>query len=626
MSAQRNPFRLLASENIQSESTFLRLFGPGVLDLVSENTLWEKVNIFQSAPGGGKTTLFRLFTPLSLLTLYNNRANEEYKVLFNHLNRLNVISEEGPKLLGLLLSCNRDYHSIEDMNINNNQKTRLFLSLLNSRIIITLLRDVLLLNGYEYPDDLDKVDILKPSKFQFPPNVPIPCTGLELFKWATQIEMSIIYSMDNFVPLQASNLIGHGTLFSLQLLNPSYIHINNQFLSHKILLMIDDLHKLRSLQREKILDVILTLRLPLGIWIAERLEALNPKELLSLGVRRNREYYSPILLEDYWRSGGKSSKFEKILLEIANRRSRIARDFPITDFDTCLESYLDGPELHDTFLQIFEDVSERVKRKMSPNTIFEKWMEEINNMNGTTREKAIACLSLEILLHRKPQQITLFDESIKVEDSFFPIESNIKAASEIFLHNQYDIPYYFGFSCLVKLASSNIEQFLILAGDLYEEYISELWLGKSNRLTPQRQQEILLKASNDFLENIRNSIPNVIDVFNFIESLGKLCKTQSFRPSAPYSPGVTGIGISMAELERLKNVSENTKLSRLRDAIAQCMSNNLLEAYPYRRQGKKGKRWLILYLNRILCVYFGLPLNYGGWRSKRLAEIISWIG
>jgi len=32
-----------------------------------------------------------------------------------------------------------------------------------------------------------------------------------------------------------------------------------------------------------------------------------------------------------------------------------------------------------------------------------------------------------------------------------------------------------------------------------------------------------------------------------------------------------------------------------------------------------------LYLNRLLCVYFGLPLQYGGWRPKKIDELSKWI-
>jgi len=34
---------------------------------------------------------------------------------------------------------------------------------------------------------------------------------------------------------------------------------------------------------------------------------------------------------------------------------------------------------------------------------------------------------------------------------------------------------------------------------------------------------------------------------------------------------------------------------------------------------------MVMYLNRMLCVHFGLPLQYGGWREKRLADLQGWL-
>ena len=66
-----NPFKIRFSENIVSDSNFLSLFESRALDLLPENGLWDRVQIFRSAPGGGKTSIFKIFTPDVLHTLYN---------------------------------------------------------------------------------------------------------------------------------------------------------------------------------------------------------------------------------------------------------------------------------------------------------------------------------------------------------------------------------------------------------------------------------------------------------------------------------------------------------------------------------------------------------------------------
>jgi hypothetical protein len=101
MREPRNPFRLRASESIESDATFLRLFGPGMLDLLPVENLWDKPQVFRSAPGGGKTSLLRLFTPSVLLTLHSSRRLDDVKELWSRMRELDLVDDSAPKLLGV---------------------------------------------------------------------------------------------------------------------------------------------------------------------------------------------------------------------------------------------------------------------------------------------------------------------------------------------------------------------------------------------------------------------------------------------------------------------------------------------------------------------------------------------
>ena len=74
MRGVRNPFKLNSSESIETDADFLRLFGPGVLDLLPEGATSRRLLFIRSAPGGGKTTLLRVFTPSVLLSLLGLRG------------------------------------------------------------------------------------------------------------------------------------------------------------------------------------------------------------------------------------------------------------------------------------------------------------------------------------------------------------------------------------------------------------------------------------------------------------------------------------------------------------------------------------------------------------------------
>ncbi len=39
----------------------------------------------------------------------------------------------------------------------------------------------------------------------------------------------------------------------------------------------------------------------------------------------------------------------------------------------------------------------------------------------------------------------------------------------------------------------------------------------------------------------------------------------------------------------------------------------------------KGREWMVLYLNRMSCVHYNLPLDYGGFKEKSLDDLCDWI-
>jgi hypothetical protein len=58
-------------------------------------------------------------------------------------------------------------------------------------------------------------------------------------------------------------------------------------------------------------------------------------------------------------------------------------------------------------------------------------------------------------------------------------------------------------------------------------------------------------------------------------------------------------------------------------ALASAIAHNILSAELNRPV--KGVRCMVLYLNRLLCPRFGLPLGRGGFREKKLTEMASWM-
>ena len=169
------------------------------------------------------------------------------------------------------------------------------------------------------------------------------------------------------------------------------------------------------------------------------------------------------------------------------------------------------------------------------------------------RERLIARRALEILIERhrrknQPKFRICARDATRLEDKD---DSGVKHAAEIFLHQEYDFPYYYGPSRLASLGSFNVEQYLSLAGDLFEEALAAALLqgrrGAAPVLSPERQQEILMAAYAGRVKDLPRRAKNGRDVLNFLNAVATFCRDVTYQPNAPYAPGVNGVAISMQE-------------------------------------------------------------------------------
>jgi hypothetical protein len=628
MKEPRNPFRMRTSEHIESDGTFLRLFSPRVLELITENS-WDRVQIFRSAPGGGKTSLFRVFTSSALLKLYGSRTSEDYKELYRKMEGLGVISEKGPHTLGIMLSCAQSFSSLQDLEIDPGQKERLLYSLLNARIVLAALRGALILRNLDYPHDLEHLNIAAVSYLPEWLQIPIPGTGRVLFEWATQVEQAICETIDSFDTRPVEALRGHDSLYALAIIRPEAILCDEQPVAERTIVMLDDVHKLTPFQREKLLDTLFHIRPPIGVWIAERLQALEPTELLATGVTTGREYLEPIKLEEYWRESKNKKLFENIVTNIADRRARWTNDFQGSSFGGSLQESLHEAQWQKHLDSIAYTIAKRVYSRDSSEDEFETWFDQREASHlETPWERAIAWRKLEILFERerRNQQLALLPPSAE-ELERKETASDIRAAAELFLAREFDIPYYFGFSELAALSSSNIDQFLAFAGELFEQMISAALINEPTTLPAATQQTILKKATKQRWDDILRRVPNGNDAQNLLQAIQHFALSETELPNAPYAPGVTGVGLSLRDQDRLidsKLYALHPEYKRLAFTISACVSNNLIEPRTI-SQGQKGQKQTVLYLNRWLCLHVGLPLHYGGWRPVSLDRLCQWL-
>jgi hypothetical protein len=277
---------------------------------------------------------------------------------------------------------------------------------------------------------------------------------------------------------------------------------------------------------------------------------------------------------------------------------------------------------------ILDEVERRVRTEVANDNKFDDWLEDEELKVGTTLSRAVGWRTLEVLIERERRRTQgTFDFALSTDELEDKSDSQVKAAAELFLAYDHKLPYYFGPSRLAALASSNLEQFLWLAGDEFEELIANAIVRQPKlQLAPERQDLLIRRASSSLWKQIPRRARFGDRVGAFLDSVARFCRHTTFQPNAPYDPGVTGVAISMADRNKLLNaeyLKRHPEHRALAEVLAASIATNLLE--PVLDYKCKGTMWMVLNLNRLLCPQHWLPLQYGGFREKTLDELSRWV-
>lgn len=618
----RNPFRIRASQRAVADEEFVRLFGAGALDLMQNvGEPWSSLVFLRSAPGGGKTTFLRLLTPRPLRladSLASGSSN--VKATQEALREVGAIGVNGPELLGVMVEFTSEYRELVAFDRGNS----LFRELVNSRIVIATLRAVLERIERPFPRDLDQI------LFEWEPasgtTIPASATGKELFEWASQIETDFYGRMDVLGdPEPISG--GHARLDGLKWFAHARITVHHGEIAAKRVLLFDELQTLSAGQRQSLIDFISGAREQSGVWIAERLEALTHKDLLSQGVLENRDYGDIIQLERRW-SDRKSAAYANFVESIATLRAAKADNFGDRDLFSLLSNVDDLSSWAPAFENACKDIERRVLAGKGKSPRYDVWLDTARKKHGNVVERAVHWRMTEILIARdrkNDQQsfdfLTLSDQEFDKRQS-----SGLARAAEHFVRTEVGAPIYFGREMLSEVSSYNVDQYLEVTGEVFEEISAKIQYLRDNPmpLTADRQDSIIREVAKSRWDGLTRRLPRGREARTLLEGIGTFCRAQTFRESAPYAPGVTGIAITMQDRELLiDSPDEKIKhLLGLRDVLTSLVAYNLL--VPRLDHRNKDNNYVVFYLNRLLCVRFGLPLGYGGWREKKLKDLISW--
>ena len=618
MQDPENPFILRASEQIENDSVFLRLFSDSFLDILSPENFLSKVHVFISAPGGGKTTLFRIFTPESILQIHTHRKNPPHSELFKKLKNYNIVTDEKPLLLGIYLLCTNSFADIDNLELKPEIKNKLFLSLLASRIIISSLRGIL---------NLARSDIDSLSKIRFrtvPSNIvegkiDSHINGEELYEKVSNIELKISKILDSLNNDYDLNFTTFRNFDFLKILSPKNILYDGKPIIEKTLFMFDDIHILKKSQIFDLFKNLECSRPPISIWLSERKEALQFDELINGNTDRDFQF---IKIEDEL-----GENYKNIVKKIADLRGVSSK--LRTPFTECVNGSLDSEEWNAKFEKIIQRVKQRIASMTKGSTKYNQWINEQKNKTNSNRTSAIEWRALEILIQRKEKggQTQLdnnplpFDETKKI--------SEYKSASELFIsYENKEIPYYCNFEKIISLSTCNIEQFLFICSDLFDESLSNSIRKKGFTVSLSKQQAIIKETAKNYWNRLPKNIPYGENAFWLLDSFAKKAHEQTYRKTAPYLPGITGFGIHHEKYLEIINKNNQKKFpifKTLEGTLRSCLAHNVLTVKTTKQGPKNSDPTIVFYLNRLLCVSFNLPLGYGGFKPTTSGELSRWI-
>jgi hypothetical protein len=584
--------------------------------------LWNNVLYIHSSPGAGKTSLLRVFEPDTLNTLLNNKSASDSKNLFSLLKKLDVLTDTSVQVLGVTLVCTRNYEILEELDVSEAQKKRYFFSLLNSRIVLATLRSIVELLNLNSPfnEVLERINYSYENRDNFFSDLTVPCTGGELYKWASNIEKKVYQAIDSFLPLEEIRPQGHDELFSVAILKPEYFQLDGRQIFNKILFMLDDTHKLSYTQRTALKKYVIEKRGNFSIWISERLEALDPIDNLRSFEGRD---YEVLNLEKFW--SDRPGKFESVLSNIADKRAAISTE-EVNSFREYLDNELEEEHFKSKLIESIAETKDRILKITSITNKFDEWIKFVESQQGSELELAILYKKLEILIHRNVgKQQLAFDFSLTEKEFREKLKPDLEVSSKLFLSQPSNLPYYFGFGDMVKLSSNNIEQFLSFSAEMFEEMLSNRLLGNKVNIETDEQEKILKRTVESKWNELGKILPYANNVVNFLTRVGENCKSDTYKPNAPYALGVTGFAIK-TKTDMFSKEEEwylDDIYSPLANVISTCVAFNLLEMKTI-SQGEKGTKNDVYYLNRWLCVKFNLPFSYGGWRHKNIEELLKW--
>jgi hypothetical protein len=621
MSRVRNAFKIRAADApIIETSQFLHLYCPLLLDqLQSEDLFVPKLIVIRGSPGSGKSSLLRLFEADTLLTIHGRRTQSSDQDLIDRLSELQTISETGPRVIGIYIQCDSSLRDIANLPPDLGA-ARLFNTLLDTRIVVSFLRVLRRLADAKIIRPLGDTAFESLPAGDAPPRIfAHPASLAELESRCNEIERDFGTLLNSFPgdPLPLS-IQPHARVYSLAYL-ALQIQRHQALAEMMPVVMLDDVQELYPDQRRHLRDEFIR-RASIPRWLAVRTHVCGLEELISLeGAQQGREFRELDIGEIFVRNASLFPRFASDVIHRRLQHTEALQQVTINDFKDLLRP-ADDAIPSETSQKVLASMTKRAKDAGYSALLQERIESESAGLGPIPFGKMHALEQSIILLERQANrgEVSLFPEMGLLDKP----DAKTEEAATLFLCRWLRRPYYCEYDALVKVASSNVEQLLSVTSDLVDRMIYRAELNRDKAISAKDQEDMIKRCAEKYFLALEEKHRRGAAIRQFVDNLGRFCDEVTYRPNAPIAPGVNGFGLTPEELQNAVAGGDKDPDGLLfREVLTSAVAGNVLSVRPT-KQGQAGKEKIVFYLNRLLCVKYRLPLNYGGWQHIPTALLV----
>jgi hypothetical protein len=209
---------------------------------------------------------------------------------------------------------------------------------------------------------------------------------------------------------------------------------------------------------------------------------------LSQGAREGRDLRE-YNLDKMWGDAKGLSQFVSYAQNIVDRRMKNQDVVPVGSFTQCLRDELVSSEIRVQLAEGIQRFRKEVERHQSSQRYLQWLARAEQYTNEPNVESLVELYVTRILLVRDASKrqmsldLTLTEEELEDRDS-----SQVRAAAELFMHEELGIPYYFGFDRLCVMATNNVEELLALSAALYVGLQAKQVLRKAELICRRRSR------------------------------------------------------------------------------------------------------------------------------------------